>query len=99
MLSRNHGGLDLGHNDHMPDYQEFIGIAIEAGALKACPIHSDVTINQCNPDAERRAYAMATNKWKAGELFGDREDIMEGVKDAIDQSADECPVCSDFRDA
>lgn len=89
----------MGYNDHMSEDDDFVAIAIEAGALGSCPLHPGVTINQGNPDAERHAYAIATNKLKTGELVGDRADIMEGIKDAIEQSAEECPECAGLRDA
>lgn len=90
----------MGLNDHMPDEDEFVGIAVQAGALEVCPLHKDVTINRGDPEANSRAYAMATNRWKAGELLGEREDIMAGIKDALDMAADDgCPACAGLADA
>jgi hypothetical protein len=89
----------MGLNDHMPDEDAFTAVAIQAGAVKTCPLHSGVVINQGDPEADRRAYAIATNKWKEGELAGDGEDITAGIKNAIDMAADECPVCAELRDA
>ena len=88
----------MDHNDHMPIYDDFVAVAVQAGALKLCPLHSGVTINQRDLDAERRAYAIATNKWDVSELLGERTQIMAGVKDAISRAADECPVCAEIMD-
>jgi len=90
----------MGLNDHMPTEDDFAAIAIQAGAIKVCPIHHDVTINQGDEEADRRAYAIATNKWKADDLVGDRESIMQGIHNAITMAADdECPECEGLRDA
>jgi len=94
------GEIRMGWNDHLPDEGEFAAIAIQAGALRVCPIHPDVTIDQRDPEATNRAYAIPTNKWTAGELFVDREDIAAGIKLVIDHAAaNECPRCADLRDA
>ena len=74
-----------------------LGIAIEAGAVKVCRFHNEVTINQGDEEANRRAYAIATNKIKRGEMDYERKDLLDAVKDAIDMSADECPVCESHR--
>jgi hypothetical protein len=88
----------MGSNDHMPTEEDFTSIAIQAGAIKVCPFHTQVTINQCNEKATRHAYAIATNKWKSDDLIGERESIMDGIKEAIDMAADECPVCEGLED-
>lgn len=89
----------MGWNDHMPTEDDFAAIAIEAGAIKVCPFHPQVTVNQGDPAANKRAYAIATNRWKAGDLLDDREGIMDGIRQAIDMAADECPVCENIRNA
>lgn len=89
----------MGHNDHMMTEDDLAGICIEAGALKVCPAHPHVVVNQGDPEAERRAYAIATNRWKAGGLIEDRPDVMEGIKHALEMAADECPECERLRDA
>jgi len=73
--------------------------ALKAHAIAACQWHDDVLVNQGDPDADRRAYAIATNACKSGEFTGDREDLMAAIKDAIDMSADECGRCEDNRRA
>lgn len=88
----------MGWNDHMPDAGEFAAIAIEAGAISPCPLHDDIMLDQCDDEANRRAYAIATNRWKADELFGARENIMEGIKAAISDSAFDCPRCEKLGD-
>jgi len=83
----------MGVNDHCPTDEDYIAIAIQAGAVQYCPRHSGVFIRLFDDDAENRAYAIATNKWKRKELFGDREEIMDGIKLVFDSAADECPEC------
>lgn len=77
---------------------EIEGIAREAlfktKALDYCQRH-DVTIRVGDDDAERHAYALATNVLKKdGTVAYMREDVMEAIKDELDQAADgECPSC------
>jgi len=84
----------MGHNDHMFEDDEALAILVEAKAVEICPRHNDVWIRVGDVDAERRAYAIATNWQKSGKIIGEREDIMESLKDVLDQAADgECPEC------
>jgi hypothetical protein len=71
---------------------------LKAGAIRACCIHSDILINLEDPDAERRAYAIGTNMVKAGEVDGTRADFMDAIKSALENAADECPICAKYRD-
>jgi hypothetical protein len=76
--------------------------AAETGAIKPCPVHKDVFINQGDPDATRHAYALATVRRKAEgkEAVGDaHKELMAAVDDAINLAADECPPCAAIRDA
>ena len=74
-------------------------IAQKAGAIERCRFHPCVTINKGDPEATKRAYAIATNRWKASGMLCDREEFMEAIKDAIESSAhDECPECTRLRD-
>ena len=50
------------------------GVAIKAGAVSACPHHSDTILSNDDQDAEKRAYAIGTNMVKADEIDGTRED-------------------------
>jgi hypothetical protein len=72
--------------------------AIEAGALKTCAVHDYVTIRTEDPDAERLAFAIGTNIWKTRMLGPTRDELMDAIKDAIEQGADECPKCAEIRD-
>jgi hypothetical protein len=48
-------------NDLVDDLESAALSALaQAGAIKGCPFHSDVTIRIGKTDAERRAYAIAT---------------------------------------
>lgn len=71
--------------------------ALRAKAIAPCQWHDDVLVNQGDEDANRRAYAIATNACKSGDFTGDRADLMDAIKDAIDMSADDCGRCQDNR--
>lgn len=84
----------MGWNDHMPELEGAANAAaLQAGALKACPVHSDVLIDQGDPDANNLAYAIGTNTWKAGGMSCTRQEFMDAIKNAIEASADECGWC------
>lgn len=69
--------------------------ALRAKAVYFCRVHGDVWIRAGDPEAERHAYALATNMWKADDPVSERTDLMEAVKDVLDQAADgECPACA-----
>ena len=68
-------------------------IAIHAGAVEPCYIHRDVLIDQGDEQAASQAYAIATNEWKAGEIIGERQEILHAIERVISMSAFECPRC------
>lgn len=70
-----------------------IRVAVQAGALKSCLLHEDIVIDQWDSDALQRAYAIGTNLWKTGEIDATREEFMEAIKEAVDQSAESCWIC------
>jgi len=77
-----------------------IAAALRAGAVRLCARHHDVWIRVGDPEAEKRAYAIATNMWKADDPVSDREDLMDAVKNVLEMAAeDECPTCGSIRDA
>ena len=73
-----------------------LSAALEAGAVKECPVHEDLIFDCLDPDAASHAYAIATNKWKEGYVDGEREELMNAVKEVIDESSidDICPYCA-----
>jgi len=73
--------------------------ALRAKAILPCSWHEDVLVNQGDEDANRRAYAIGTNACKSGEFTGDRADLLDAIKRAIEMSADECGRCEDNRRA
>ena len=78
-------------------------IALEAlfhaNALESCQFHPEVTIRIGDPDADKHAYALATNILKRRDAMFLREDLMDTVKDSLDMAADgECPQCTYLRD-
>lgn len=74
--------------------EESTRVAVEAAAIRPCPIHTEVLINQGDPEADRRAYAMGTNLWKEGGIPCERTEFMDAIKDAIEMSAEECGACA-----
>lgn len=67
----------------------------KAGAIEGCSRHPDVTIRLWDDDAERKAYAIATNSLKREGTMWQREDLMDAIKDVLDMAADgECPGCA-----
>jgi hypothetical protein len=64
-----------------------------AGAAHRCRFHSDCVITNGDPDADRRAYASATNRWKNGDVICDREDVLDAVEGALETTDDECAQC------
>ncbi len=72
---------------------------IKSGAIKPCPFHSDVMIRIDSYDAERHAYAIATNALKADGTTWLREELMPAIKQELNMAADgECPQCATIRD-
>jgi hypothetical protein len=73
--------------------------AIGAGAVAPCHYHRDLMINQGDVDAERRAYAIVINLWKAGRIACEGTDLTAAVHEAIALAADACPQCKELEDA
>jgi len=89
----------MGWNDRMSDISsEAEIVAAQAKAVVRCPWHDDVMINNCDDDANREAYRLGTIRWKKGDMDCERQEFMDAIKDAIDQSADECPRCDKIRE-
>jgi hypothetical protein len=82
-------------NDIADELEEVaLRAALIAKAVRPCLRHKDVLIYVGDNDADRHAYALATNMWKAGETVSDRPEVTEAVKDVLDQAADgSCPQC------
>ena len=82
-------------NNHMDSCEAIAQEALaKAGAIQICQFHRTVTIRVGDDEAERRAYAMATNVLKQdGSIAFMREDVMASIKHELDMAADECPVC------
>lgn len=83
-------------NDYVDSVQ---GIAREAlgtaKAIEVCSRHPEVTIRVGDDDAERHAYAIATNILKRDDGMDMREDVLEAIKDELVMAAEgECPECA-----
>ena len=88
-------------NDLVQDVEDAARAAVlRSGALVPCPVHKDVLIRHGDSDAERRAYAMATNALKRDGSTFLREEVLPAIKNDLDMAADgECPECARLRDA
>ena len=74
-------------------------VLFQAEALVPCPVHRDEYYRVNDPDCERHAYALATIRWKNGDVASDREDVMDAVQLALDAAADDdCPCCAHLAD-
>jgi hypothetical protein len=67
-------------------------IALEADAVEECP-HGTL-LSTDDAEAENRAYAIATNEFKAGKVDGARKELMDAIKQVLDEGAGECYSCS-----
>ncbi|WP_395001356.1 hypothetical protein [Sphingomonas sp.] len=73
---------------------------LKSGALEVCAAHPSVTVRLGDEDAERHAYAIATNTLKGDGEAWRREDLMPAIKDELDTAADgECPACEAIKHA
>ena len=74
---------------------EATNIAIEAGALKRCELHSEIVWNVF--DDPSVAYRIGNARFTAGELqtdFASRRELTDMIKEAIDEAGlDGCPLC------
>jgi hypothetical protein len=71
-------------------------IAVSANAIIKCPICHETLISAFDPEAESRAYAMATNAWKSGGRgfrSMERQDVIRTMKSVLD-GAGKCWRCS-----
>jgi hypothetical protein len=92
--------VEMGWNDRRDDLSaEADIVAARAKAIVPCPRgHDEIMINNCDDDANSHAYALGTIRWQKGDLGWERQEFMDAIKDAIDQSADECPRCEKTRE-
>lgn len=69
-------------------------IAVQAGAIEECEYHPGTFITRDDTDAEKKAYAIATNKIKNGEISCKREELLDAIKSAIGDAGEECYSCA-----
>lgn len=74
-------------------------IAIEAAAIKECEYHEDVLIDRGDPSANELAYKIANSRFSKKDeiivdLFEDRRELTNIIKQVIDAAGDECYSCS-----
>jgi hypothetical protein len=86
-------------NDYADDLEAAARRALAtAKAIDVCPFHSDTTIRLFDDDAERHAYAIATNLVKKDGTMWMREDLMAEIQRQLDDASDECNQCANARD-
>lgn len=74
--------------------QKAVEIAIKGKALKRCPRHDQVTLDQLDDEAMRAAFAIGTKRSSA---VGRRE-MLNAIDEAIKDSPVDCPDCEHERD-
>ena len=72
-------------------------IAVTAGAIEECDKHPGTYLSSDDQDAEKKAYAIGTNKIQAGELDFNREELMDAIKTAINDAGEVCYSCEKER--
>jgi hypothetical protein len=72
-----------------------VEVALQAEALKECsfPGHSDWVLDQGDDEANRRAYAIGTDRWNNGEIDGERDEFLTAIRQAIKGAPYDCPRC------
>ena len=73
--------------------EEAKNIALRGGAIRRCPIHSDVLIDQGDPT---QAYKIGAAMFRDKELQGDFRSVREvtdTIKMIVDEAGLECPSC------
>jgi hypothetical protein len=76
-------------------HYQAIEVALQAKALRECsfPGHSDWVLDQGDDEANRLAYAIGINRWKNGEIDGEREEFLDAIKHVIKGAPYDCPRC------
>ena len=76
-------------------HYQAIEVALQAKALKECcfPGHSDWLLDQGDDEAARLAYTIGTDRWKNGEIDGEREEFLHAIRHAIKSAPYDCPRC------
>jgi hypothetical protein len=82
---------------HEELYHTAQNIAKSAGAIEECAYHPGTFTTCDDQDAEKRAYAIGTNKIKEGEIDCKREELMDAIKNAISDAGDECYSCEKWK--
>lgn len=87
-------------NDHCDSVEAAARYAVtKTGAIETCLAHPGVSIRTGDEDAERHAYALATNIMKSDGTTWMRDDVLPAIKDELDLAADgECPECASNRE-
>jgi ribosomal protein L37AE/L43A len=68
-------------------------ILMESGALEECPDCESETVRTGDTDAESRAYAISTNRIKAGLIKADRATFVKIIGEMLDATPEHCPEC------
>ena len=73
---------------------EAADIAVEAGVLRRCKYHPDIVWD--NHGDRSDAYKLGNARFSRGEVgdFRSRRELTDAIKNAIEQSGDECYLCA-----
>jgi hypothetical protein len=85
---------ELMRREHL--YAAAQSVLLEAGAASECP-HGELLSND-DPEADKLAFAIGTKRLKAGLVDGTREEFMQAIKSAMDDTNGECPSCRKIED-
>jgi hypothetical protein len=69
---------------------------LKAGAIKACDIHSDILVTLGDSDAEEGRLRHWDKHGESGRRDATREEFMDAIKSALEDTSDECPICAKY---
>lgn len=69
----------------------------ETGAIRECPAHEDILLDEYDPDAVERACKLAEKRIESGEFrlpeWASTSDVFETIREVARETADECGYC------
>ena len=82
----------------MGDYHGDLGevaeqIAVAAGAIAICPDCETDYVSKGDDDANKRAFAIASNRLKAGKIKADTKALMDAIQSVVENTPEDCPEC------
>jgi hypothetical protein len=74
-------------------YEAAVEILRYTGAIKECPEHSYVYVDQGDDDAVSHAYAIGANKVKNGDVRATFDEMKAAIRSAYRDAPWNCPEC------